>query len=94
MTGCPSRGVPGAPDAGLGYAHSGRFGVVGADPDHPEVQRRCRTTSRINLAGIRAYQQAIGELAALSNMDVWYVRVDVNGVIQRWGGGVDARRSG
>ena len=51
-----------------------------------------RTARTITLAGIRAYQQAIRDFAGLSNLDVWYARLDVNGVIQRWGGGVAAKR--
>ena len=51
-----------------------------------------RTARNITLAGIGAYQQAIREFAGLSNLDVWYARLDVNGVIQRWGGGADAKR--
>ena len=47
-----------------------------------------RTARTITLAGIRAYQQAIRDFAGMSNLDVWYARLDVNGVIQRWGGGV------
>ena len=50
------------------------------------------TSRTITLAGIRAYQQAIRDFAGLSNLDVWYARLDVNGVIQRWGGGVAAKR--
>ena len=33
-----------------------------------------------------------GSFAGLSNLDVWYARLDVNGVIQRWGAGVAAKR--
>ncbi len=51
-----------------------------------------RTARNITLAGIGAYQQAIREFAGLSNLDVWYARLDVNGVIQRWGGGADGKR--
>ena len=51
-----------------------------------------RTARGITLAGIGAYQQAIREFAGLSNLDVWYARLDVNGVIQRWGGGADGKR--
>ena len=51
-----------------------------------------RTARNVTLAGIRAYQQAIRGFAAGSNLDVWYSRLDVNGVIQRWGTGVDPKR--
>ena len=51
-----------------------------------------RTARNITLAGIGAYQQAIREFAGLSNLDVWYARLDVNGVIQRWGGGANGKR--
>ncbi len=46
------------------------------------------TPRTITLAGIRAYQQAIRDFAGMSNLDVWYARLDVDGVIQRWGGSV------
>ena len=50
------------------------------------------TARTITLAGIRAYQQAIRDFAGMSNLDVWYARLDVDGVIQRWGGSVRAKR--
>jgi hypothetical protein len=52
-----------------------------------------RTGSRtLTLAAVRSYQQAIRSFAAMSNLDVWYSRLDVNGVIQGWGAGVGAKR--
>ena len=51
-----------------------------------------RTARNVTLAGLRAYQQAIREFGAGSNLDIWYSRLDVNGVIQRWGAGVDPKR--
>jgi uncharacterized protein (DUF2252 family) len=51
-----------------------------------------RTARNTTLAGLRAYQQAIREFAAMSNLGVWYSRLDVNGVIQRWGSAVDPKR--
>ncbi len=51
-----------------------------------------RTAGTITLAGMRAYQQAIRDFAGMSNLDVWYARLDVDGVIQRWGGTVRAKR--
>jgi uncharacterized protein (DUF2252 family) len=51
-----------------------------------------RTARNITLGGIRAYQQAIQEFAGMSHLDVWYARLDVNGVIQRWGAGADPKR--
>jgi uncharacterized protein (DUF2252 family) len=51
-----------------------------------------REARSITLGGIRAYQQAIRDFAGMSNLDVWYARLDVNGVIQRWGAGADPKR--
>jgi uncharacterized protein (DUF2252 family) len=51
-----------------------------------------RTARTITLAGVRMYQQAIREFAGMSNLDIWYARLDVNGVIQRWGANVDPKR--
>ncbi len=51
-----------------------------------------QTARRITLAGVQAYQQAIREFAGMSSLDVWYARLDVNGVIQRWGAAADPRR--
>jgi uncharacterized protein (DUF2252 family) len=50
------------------------------------------TASRITLAGVRSYQQAMRSFATMSNLGVWYSRLDVDGVIQRWGTGVDPKR--
>jgi uncharacterized protein (DUF2252 family) len=50
------------------------------------------TARTITLAGMREYQQALREFAPMSNLDVWYARLDVNGVIQRWGAAVDPKR--
>jgi uncharacterized protein (DUF2252 family) len=51
-----------------------------------------QTGRRITLAGVQSYQQAIREFAGMSNLDVWYARLDVNGVIQRWGASADPKR--
>jgi uncharacterized protein (DUF2252 family) len=51
-----------------------------------------RTARSITLSGIGAYQQAIRGFAGMSNLEVWYARLDVNGGIQRRGGDVAAKR--
>jgi uncharacterized protein (DUF2252 family) len=51
-----------------------------------------QTARRITLGGVQAYQRAIREFAGMSNLDVWYARLDVDGVIQRWGASVDPKR--
>jgi uncharacterized protein (DUF2252 family) len=50
------------------------------------------TATAIILAGVRAYQQAIRSFAGMSNLQVWYSRLDVDAVIGRWGAGVDPKR--
>jgi uncharacterized protein (DUF2252 family) len=39
------------------------------------------------LGGVRSYQQAVRTFAGLSNLAVWYSRLDLPEVIRRWGGG-------
>jgi uncharacterized protein (DUF2252 family) len=39
-------------------------------------------------AGVRSYEQAIREFAAMTNLTVWYSRLNVAEAIQRWGGEV------
>jgi uncharacterized protein (DUF2252 family) len=51
-----------------------------------------RIAREVTLAGMRAYQRAIRDFAAMPALDVWYSHLDVEGVIQRWGAGVDAQR--
>ena len=50
------------------------------------------TARAITLAGARSYQKAIREFAAMTALDVWYARLDVQGLVQRWGGSADAKQ--
>ncbi len=40
------------------------------------------------LSGVRSYQQAIRTFAGLSNLEVWYSRLDLAEITTRWGGSV------
>jgi uncharacterized protein (DUF2252 family) len=58
-----------------------------------EIAARARafdpqSTRTVVTAGVRSYQQAIREFAAMSNLVVWYSRLNVAEAIQRWGGSV------
>ena len=47
-----------------------------------------QTVRAVVTAGVRSYQQAIREFAVMSNLAVWYSRLNVAEAIQRWGGAV------
>jgi uncharacterized protein (DUF2252 family) len=58
-----------------------------------EVAARARACDRITarnivLAGVRSYQQAIRTFAGMTNLAVWYARLDIAEVVNRWGGSV------
>jgi uncharacterized protein (DUF2252 family) len=38
------------------------------------------------VGGVRAYQEAIGTFAGMTNLAVWYTRLDVASATERWGG--------
>jgi uncharacterized protein (DUF2252 family) len=38
------------------------------------------------LAAVEEYRRAMREFAAMTNLAIWYARLDVAGVLQRWGG--------
>jgi uncharacterized protein (DUF2252 family) len=40
---------------------------------------------------MRAYREAIHEFAAMSNLEVWYSRLDMAGVVKRWGSEVSSK---
>lgn len=50
-----------------------------------------RVSQKIVLAGMRSYQRAIREFATMNMIDVWYSRLDVNGIIDRWSAQADPR---
>jgi uncharacterized protein (DUF2252 family) len=43
-----------------------------------------KTARSLVLASVRAYRNAMREFAAMSNLDVWYSRLDVAGILERW----------
>lgn len=43
------------------------------------------TTSAIVVAGVRSYREAIRSFAGMSNLEAWYVRLNVADAMQRWG---------
>ncbi len=47
-----------------------------------------QTSRAIVIGGVRSYQEAIRRFASMSNIAVWYTRLDVAGAVQRWGGAV------
>ncbi len=57
--------------------------VAGRDRDFRRTLRQ-RTVA----AGARAYREAIREFASVPLLDVWYARLDVAGIEQRWGAAV------
>jgi uncharacterized protein (DUF2252 family) len=46
------------------------------------------TTRGIVSGGVQSYREAIRSFAAMPNLQVWYSRLDVAEMIQRWGGSV------
>jgi uncharacterized protein (DUF2252 family) len=56
------------------------FEIAGRDRGFEAAQRRA-----VVLTAARAYRESMRELAALSNLDVWYQRVDVSQVRERFG---------
>lgn len=49
--------------------------AVGIDPE---------TRRAIVRRTVRAYRDAMAEFATMRNIDIWYSRIDVSGVIERW----------
>ena len=62
------------------------FAVAGRDRGFTEGQRRS-----IVRAGVREYRDAMRQLAAKRHLDVWYMRLDADAILQRWG--ADAKKS-
>jgi uncharacterized protein (DUF2252 family) len=49
------------------------------------------TTHGVVTGGVESYREAIRGFAAMSYLQVWYARLDVAAMIQRWGGSVGKR---
>jgi uncharacterized protein (DUF2252 family) len=55
------------------------FAIAGRDRGFDDAERR-----RITLAAVRAYREGMRELAAMSDLAVWYARADVESALQQW----------
>lgn len=51
------------------------------------------TSTMIVEQTVRSYRQAMASFAATSNLDTWYVRLDVDGIERRWGTSVTPKES-
>ena len=51
------------------------------------------TTGPILLQTLRAYREAMASFAATSNLDTWYIRVDIDGIQERWGAKAKAKET-
>jgi len=49
-----------------------------------------KTGRKLVTNSMRAYREAMHEFANMSNLDVWYSRLDMAGVVQRWGSEVSS----
>jgi uncharacterized protein (DUF2252 family) len=63
------------------------FAVAGRDRGLDASERES-----VNLAAARAYREAIREFAAMRTLDLWYLRLDVEAIAQRFAQGVSAKR--
>ena len=62
------------------------FAIAGRQRSFRPSERR-----RMVVAAAEAYRTAMREFAAMSNLEVWYSRLTVADIVERWGGQVDAR---
>jgi uncharacterized protein (DUF2252 family) len=63
------------------------FAVAGRALGFGEAQRRTAV-----LAGAGSYRTAMREFAAMPTMDVWYSRLEMQGLIDRWGAAAGKKR--
>ncbi|HEX5588619.1 MAG TPA: DUF2252 domain-containing protein [Acidimicrobiia bacterium] len=45
-----------------------------------------KTAREITLRGTRSYREAMSQFAAMSNLETWYARLDVDAIVSRWQG--------
>ncbi len=64
------------------------FAVAGRDRGFDEKQRNV-----INLEVGRSYRATIAELAGMSNLDLWYARIDLEHIFARLTGGLSAEQT-
>ena len=50
-----------------------------------------QTTRAIVVGAVRGYQEAMRTFALMSNIQVWYTRLDVAAATERWGGAIDTK---
>jgi uncharacterized protein (DUF2252 family) len=62
------------------------FEVAGRDRGFDDASRRS-----IVMAAVREYRQAIARFAEMRNIDVWYTRLDVDGIRKRLGAAVSSK---
>src|SRR5262249_44630702 len=55
------------------------FVIAGQDREFSE-----RVARRAVIETVRSYRDAMNAFAAMSNLDVWYSHLDVQGVLDRW----------
>jgi uncharacterized protein (DUF2252 family) len=63
------------------------FAVAGRDRRFDARQRKA-----INLAAARSYREAMREFAEMRALDLWYARLDIEEVAERWSGDVSAKQ--
>jgi uncharacterized protein (DUF2252 family) len=61
--------------------------IAGRDRGFNARERR-----RVALATVREYRAAMRGFAAMGNLDVWYARLDVASILDRWGANADPRQ--
>ena len=60
--------------------------IAGRDRGFDDGQRRDIVT-----ASAREYREAMRRFAQMRNLDVWYSRLDIGGLVERWGSSVSKR---
>ncbi len=63
------------------------FAVAGRDRDFDRKQRR-----RINIEMVRSYRTAMASFAGMSNFDIWYARLTVDEIMEKFASEVSAKR--
>jgi uncharacterized protein (DUF2252 family) len=63
------------------------FAVAGRELGFDDAQRRAAV-----LAGARSYREAMRDFASMRTMDVWYARLEMQTMLERWGAAAGKRR--
>ena len=63
------------------------FAVAGRDRGFDEKQRR-----RVNIELVRSYRVAMASFAAMGNFDIWYARLTVDDIMEKFASEVSAKR--